>query len=192
MKRQGAARHALKDRKDDLYETPEQATRALLPFLGDEPLTIWEPCAGRGAIARVLRSVGHTVVMQDLNAYDRADAGIVTPVDFLMEQQAPNNCRLIVTNPPYKLSDAFIRHGIHLGCDVVVLLRLMAIEGAGRTDIMRHCRIILAGIERLPMMHRDGWDGPKSNSSGAPFAWFWFGREANENPIQLQRISWRQ
>jgi len=190
--RQGATRHALNERKDDLYETPEQATKALLPYLASAKSVIWEPCAGRGAIGRILKEAGHRVVLQDLVAYDGADDGIKTPIDFLLEPSAPSDCTLIVTNPPYKFADRFVRHGLSLGCDVVVLLRLMAIEGAGRTDIMKHCRVILAGIERLPMMHREGWEGAKLASTAVPFGWFWFTVAPREQEdIALKRISWR-
>lgn len=194
--KQGASRHALADRANDLYETPEVATRALLQVLPVSwaPRRVWEPCAGRGAIARVLRADGMDVIAQDLVAYPGADPGIATPIDFLMERKAPAECDRIITNPPYKLADAFIRHGLELGCEVIVLLRLMAIEGAGRSDLMdRHCRTVWAGIERLPTMHREGWTGPKLSNSGAPFAWFHFRPEPRRRvePIALHRISWR-
>ena len=192
--KQGASRHALKDRRDDLYETPACATQALLRC-ERLPHAIWEPCAGRGAIARELIAAGHRVVCQDLVAHEGADAGIVAPVDFLMERRAPEGVSCIVTNPPYKLADRFIRHGLALGCDVIVLLRLMALEGAGRSDLIDyHLARVWAGIERLPTMHRDGWEGPKSAVSGVPFAWFVFSAiasGANPPPIALRRMSWR-
>ena len=40
-------RHSLADRKNDLYETPPCATRALIPFL-DPAEAIWEPACGPG------------------------------------------------------------------------------------------------------------------------------------------------
>jgi hypothetical protein len=191
--RQGADRAPLKDRKNDLYETPPEATLTLLRAEPLPPL-IWEPCAGRGAIARILRAAGRTVVTHDLVAYEGADPGIESGIDFLMERQAPIGCACVVTNPPFKLADAFIRHGLALGCDVIVLLRLMAIEGANRTDLMdTFCRRVHAGIERLPQMHREGWEGPKQSNSGAPFAWFVFSPTPRPlgSPIDLRRVSWR-
>ena len=54
-------RHPDSARGNDLYETPEVATLALLRA---EPLprSIWEPACGRGAIVRVLRNAGHGVI----------------------------------------------------------------------------------------------------------------------------------
>jgi hypothetical protein len=54
-------RHALSERRDDLYETPEVATRALL-LVEQLPHHLWEPAAGRGAIVCVLRAAGHEVL----------------------------------------------------------------------------------------------------------------------------------
>jgi hypothetical protein len=192
--RQGASRHPLADRASDLYETPECAVRTLLRVEPWLPSVIWEPASGRGAISRVLRSAGHTVVTHDLVAYAGADEGIDTPIDFLMEMKPPPGVSKIVTNPPYKNADAFIRHGLRLGLEVVVLLRLMAIEGSNRSDLIDlHLRRVWAGVERLPQMHREGWEGKKNSNSGAPFAWFVFGPRARPigEPISLRRMSWR-
>jgi len=64
-----AQRAPLVNRKDDLYETPECATRALLTV--DELPTgaVWEPACGPGATARVLRAAGHEVWATDLVDY---------------------------------------------------------------------------------------------------------------------------
>ena len=188
--KQGASRHALKARKDDLYETPVEATRALLRHV-PLPVHVWEPAAGRGAIARELRAAGHAVLATELVPYEGAAGWILTGVDFLMERR-PTSVQAIVTNPPYKLADQFVRHGLSLGLPVIVLLRLMAIEGTKRSDIVDgHLHEVWAGRERLPFMHRDGWEGPKNANSGAPFAWFVFRPEKRTGPIALHRMSWR-
>ena len=190
--KQGASRAKLSERKDDLYETPASAIRTLIRN-EKLPHDIWEPCAGRGAISRELIAAGHRVIRQDLVAYPGADDGITSGIDFLMETKAPLGVSCIVTNPPYKLADQFIRHGISLGCDVVVLLRLMALEGTSRSDIIdEHLVRVWAGIERLPMMHREGWEGERIAVAGVPFAWFVFSAAKRHAgfPIQLHRMSW--
>lgn len=187
--RQGAARHAIADRKDDLYETPPEATRALLRAV-DLPAVVWECAAGRGAIAREILATGRGVIKTELVAYAGADPGITTGVDFLMETQRLADT--IVTNPPYKLADQFIRHGLALGCTFYALLRLAALEGAARSDLIDgHLTDVWVGIERLPFMHREGWQGPKNGNSGAPFAWFKFQPIKPPGPVAMRRISWR-
>lgn len=190
--KQGTARHAHADRGNDLYETPDQATLALLR-VERLPRRLWEPAAGRGAMARHLLAAGHDMVMTDLCAYDRALPGIVAPVDFLATAAAPTGVEAIVTNPPYKIADPFIRHALALVPLVVVLLRLASLEGAKRADLIdTRLRRVWVGKERLPMMHRDGWEGAKIGNSGAPFAWFVFTAEPRgEAPIEVRRMSWR-
>ena len=188
--RQGADRAALKERKDDLYETPEVAVRALLRHWEPPNAFVWEPCAGRGAISRILVHEGYIVSAQDLVDHPGKDDYIKTNIDFLMETTPPMANMTIITNPPYKLADQFIRHGLSLGCPFVALLRLMAIEGSRKSDIMAKCSHIFAGIERLPMLHRDGWLGPKQVNSTIPYGWFVFNPEHNGDTI-LRRISWR-
>ena len=68
-----AGRHRLAERGDDLYETPPEATRALLQ-VERLPHRIWEPACGPGAIARVLRDAGHAVVATDLVDYGCPDS----------------------------------------------------------------------------------------------------------------------
>jgi hypothetical protein len=86
-----------------------------------------------------------------------------------------------------------IRHGLSLGCEMIVLQRLMALEGSGRSDLIdSHLVSVWAGKERLPQMHREGWAGNRQSNSGAPFAWFVF-RPATRGfaPIAFRRMSWR-
>ena len=182
-------RAPLADRKDDLYETPIEAVRALMAH---EPLhgKLWEPACGRGAISRPLIDAGFDVVSTDLVARAYGQGG----VDFLMEHNAPPGVEAIVTNPPFKLADEFVRHGLRLVPKVVMLLRWAYAEGASRSDIIdNHLSHVWLGKERLPFMHRDGYEGPKNSNSGAPFAWFVFTQQTCvENcGFVVRRISWR-
>ena len=184
-KRRIQKKAAMHDRAHDLYETPACATEALLRHVR-LPWSIWEPAAGRGAIARVLRAAGHNVVSSDLVAYPGADADIATSVDFLRVRMRPIGVAVeaIVTNPPYGdgLRDAFIRHGLRLGLPVVALLPLGTLAGDGRSDLIDdHLAEVLIGRERLPMMHRDGWQGPRASSAIA-FAWFVWDRSHGGPP----------
>jgi hypothetical protein len=184
-------RHSLADRKNDLYETPPCATRALIPFL-DKDQVIWEPACGPGAIVRELRDAGFVVHATDLVDYGLE--GAWGGVDFLMER--PDRRRrweVIVTNPPFKLADQFTRHALDLASTVWIFQRLNWLEGVKRADLMdRHLDHILLGRERLPMMHRDGWEGPKLAASAMPFAWFRFEAERPAGRVaRFERISWR-
>ncbi len=180
-------RHSLKERGMDLYETPPEATEALLRA-EKLPHWIWEPAAGRGAIVEVLRANGHAVI-----AHDLVDYGYplhATRRDFLFEGASPYPCNTIVTNPPYKLAADFVRKGLELCPKVIMLLRLTFLESEGRSDILDGGKLSRVHVfsNRLPMMHRDSWSGPKSTNTVC-FAWFVFDRD-HEGPAILNRISW--
>ncbi len=102
---------SLRERKDDLYETPACITRALLS-VERLPRRIWEPAAGRGAIVKVLRDAGRAVVATDLVDYGEPDQ--LARRDLLLERQAPLGCKAIVTNPPFKLAGEFAAHALDL------------------------------------------------------------------------------
>jgi hypothetical protein len=180
----------LAKRKDDLYETPDVAVHALL---GAEPLpkerVIWEPACGPGSIVKVLRSVGYRVYATDLVDYGCEDSS--SRVDFLMERLPPFPIGAVVTNPPFKIAGEFIAHALDLGIPkVMMLLRLQFLESQRRSSILD--KGLLARVHvfanRLPMMHRYGWSGPK-NTSAVTYAWFIW-EAGHSGSAQLGRISW--
>lgn len=175
-------------RGDDLYETPEVAVRALL-MVEQLPRQIWEPACGPGAIVHVLREVGHIVDATDLRDYGCPES--TAGIDFLLERRAPAGVEAIVTNPPFKLAAEFVAHALNLCPLVIMLLRLAFLESARRAPILDGGQLarLYPFSNRLPMMHRAGWDGPIA-SSAVPFAWFVFDSN-NFGPTTLRRISWK-
>jgi hypothetical protein len=188
--------HPLAERGLDLYETPPEAVRALLRVV-ELPPFVWEPASGKGAICRELRAAGLNVYATEKHNYRGRDPHILTGVDFFNVRQAPGTtatAETIVTNPPYQCADDFIRHGLTLCDEVIVLLRAAALEGAGRSDLIdRHLRQVFYGIERLPMMHRHQWKGPKLRGAPAQFCWMIFRARPRRSPdFRVRRISWRE
>lgn len=185
-------RATLKERGDDLYESPPEAVRALLAV---EPLpeAIWEPACGPGSIVRVLRAAGHRVHATDLVDYGLEDSE--HGVDFLMERQAPGfYIGAVVTNPPFKLAEQFVAHSLALGIPkVVMLLRLTFIESTKRAAILDsgHLARVHVFRNRLPMMHRAGrgTQVAKSNSNAIAYAWFVWDL-AHKGATEIRRISW--
>ncbi|MBR1154596.1 class I SAM-dependent methyltransferase [Bradyrhizobium sp. JYMT SZCCT0428] len=183
-----AGKAPLKDRADDLYESPPEAVHALLRAEKLPPM-IWEPACGPGSIVRVLRAAGHRVIASDLVDYDSADQDF-HGWDFLSERRAPDGVQAIVTNPPFKLASEFAAHALELCPLVIMLLRLAFLESERRTAILDggHLARVHVFKNRLPMMHRAGWTGPKV-SNPTPFAWFVWDRD-HKGPTQLHRVSW--
>lgn len=180
---------ALRDRKDDLYETPPEAVRALLSVELKEPESIWEPACGPGSIVRILRLAGHQVFASDLVDYESPDQDIAG-WDFLSERKMPDSASIIVTNPPYKLANEFVSHALMICPRVIMLLRLAFLESTRRAPILDggHLARVHVFRNRLPMMHRDGWEGPKVSNPTA-FAWFVWDR-SHTGPTELHRLSW--
>ena len=150
---------------------------------------VWEPACGPGAIVKVLRDTGRTVVATDLVDYGCPDSE--SRVDFLMERTAPAGVEAIVTNAPYKLAAEFVVHALGLVPRVAVLLRLAFLESDRRSAILDGGQLARVHLfrDRLPMMHRAGWAGPRASSAIA-FAWFVFDRNHN-GPTTIDRISWK-
>jgi hypothetical protein len=181
-------RHSFAARADDAYMTPAVATEALLRHV-EFPIHLWEPACGDGTgILDVIRARGHRVIGSDLVDCGRPDC--FWRRDFLMESKAPDGCEAIVTNPPYKLAEPFIEHALDLCPRVIMLLRLAFLESERRTHILEHCGLerVLCFRQRLPMMHRQNWQGRRASSSIA-FAWFIW-NAGHRGPTELHRISW--
>jgi hypothetical protein len=179
----------LAERRDDLYETPACAVRALLAVEEIPSGAVWECACGPGAIVRVLRAAGHEVWATDLVDYGSLDQDQFG-IDFLMEfGSAPYFIGSIITNPPFKNADQFVRHALLLCPRVYMLLRLAFLESERRNGILDNgwLRRVYVFRKRLPMMHRAGWNGPRASSALA-FAWFCWDR-SYRGPTELYRIS---
>jgi hypothetical protein len=182
-------RHALSERRDDLYETPPVAIEALLRH-ERLPHRLWDPCCGPGNIVNVLRAAGHEVLASDL--VDYGDPTHFYRRDFLMERKAPDGCEGVVMNPPLKLAEEFIAHALDLSPLVIALLRLAFMQSERRTRILegRGLARIHQFRKRLPMMHRAGWEGSKANS-GMAFCWMIWDR-SHAGPTTIDRNSWER
>lgn len=185
----GNGRATLAERGNDLYETPAPAVHSLLKVEA-LPQRLWEPACGRGAITRILRSAGHDVFASDLIDYESADQD-AHGWDFVRGDRRPAQpVDAIVTNPPFKHAAEFVSRALEHTPLVVFLLRLAFLESERRSPILDNGTLARVHVyrKRLPMMHRDGWEGRKANS-GMAFAWFVWDRE-HSGPTTMHRISW--
>jgi hypothetical protein len=159
-------RHPNSVRGNDLYETPEVATFALLRA---EPLprAIWEPACGRGAISKVLRNAGHTVIENDIVDYGQGQDSVQDFLDLKPAWAAEIDA--VITNPPYRLAQQFVRHALTLCPRVIMLLRLTFLESERRRNVLDEAGLIRVHVfrNRLPMMHRDGWTGNRVSNPTA-------------------------
>lgn len=189
------------ERGDNLYQTPPEAMHVLLALEEFSP-TIWEPACGRGAISAMLEAAGYAVVLSDLVDYATTDANgeLQSVVDFRETKRGDGECHDIVTNPPYgEAMNSFIAHAlrVHKPQKMALLLNSNAyfgFEDPDRVFIMETCPPArrYAFSRRLPMMHRDGWDGPKA-SSQMNTEWFVWERQADGSygsTTVSRRVDW--
>ena len=95
----------------DFYPTPPDVTNALLKgicFHVPKGM-MWEPACGNGTMSEVLKLTGNEVISTDIEG-DYADMLL----DFTRPVKYPITPRIkaIVTNPPFALSEAFIRKAL--------------------------------------------------------------------------------
>ena len=195
------------ERGNNLYETPPEAMRTLLSLMRFSRRVL-EPACGRGAISRMLEDAGYDVDLADLVDYGTADRdGVVQRVgDFLTTAAGEGSeagCD-IVTNPPYgSVLNAFVAHAlrVHRPRRMALLLNLNFLCGFDDPDrcfAMDECppAKVYVFSRRLPMMHRDGWDGPEASSrmNTAWFVWEWRevdGEVGYGGPTEMLRVDWK-
>lgn len=190
------------ERGNNLYETPPEAMRTLLALESFRRLVL-EPACGRGAIARPMEDAGYELRLADLVDYGTADRdGVVQEVGDFVQSKAGKGRPDIVTNPPYgAVLNGFVAHAlrVHRPRKMALLLNLNFLCGFDDPDrnfVMDEqppARIHVF-TRRLPMMHRDGWDGPEA-ASRMNTAWFvWEAGEGGHyrGPTVLNRVDWKE
>jgi len=181
-----AVKHAIgtktatkEERGNNLYGTPPEGMAVILGSEEFLPL-VAELFCGRGAISRALEAAGHEVILSDLVDYGTADRhGQVQQVRDIrsitreeIEEWTEGEDFDFVSNPPY--GDEINSVILHILTVIrprklALLLNLNFLCGFEDQD---RCRVLdqlvparcIIHAKRLPMMHRDGWDGQKASS----------------------------
>lgn len=132
----GASNHSESDRaENDYYATDPAAVEELLKVerFSDNVL---EPACGGCHISRVLAAYNHNVFSADI--VNRGDSMQDCVVDFLKHNPVAGNSMDIITNPPYKIADLFVRHALDIslpGVKVAMLLKLTFLESKKRQKL---------------------------------------------------------
>lgn len=156
---------------DDLYATPAWVTRAILPHVHLGPRVL-DPCAGDGAILRVLQAAGLGMEHVAGLEFDGARAKACREAGFsCIETDAlrrpwdrPSG---VIMNPPFKLAMEFVEKAlaeVRLG-EVVVLLRLAFLESRARAAFHRkHPSDVFVLAQRPSFAH--------GKTDSAAYGWF--------------------
>lgn len=165
----------------DYFPTPPWAVRALCEHLDTwgsiGAASCWEPACGSGDMVRALKGYFGKVAGSDVHDYGGPDQDEVA--DFLFPALpaladgwpagAPD---WIITNPPFRLAEAFALRALELaGEGVALLVRTSFLEGIGRHERL-FARFppewILQFTERVPMV-KGRLDG--SASTATAYCW---------------------
>lgn len=158
------------DSLDD-FPTPPWATRAFLERLGDlSALTAREPAANRGHMVRPLAERFAAVEASDIHDY-----GAGFPVADYLFGPDPAPVDWTITNPPFRLAEAFIARAIATSRKGVgVIVRSAFLEGQGRYAALfsqHRPRRVLQFAERV-VMHK-GRLAPEGSTATA-YCWIEF------------------
>lgn len=117
-------------RQHDFYETPAWMTRALMRRI--HVYDVLEPCAGDGAIAKVLKAEGRRVVTNDVDESRQTDFHLdMTQRESWEMLTYPFPTRRLtwgVTNLPFKVADAIVPLAVEYLQEFATILRLSWLE----------------------------------------------------------------
>ncbi len=146
------------DSLDD-FPTMPWGTRALMEHVlkpaevVEKYMTVWEPSANRGYMARPLGEYFETVYTSDVHDY-----GMGYHVHDFLESPGPNffsGVDWIITNPPFRLAKQFILRGLEVAkIGVAVVVRTSFLESKSRYyDLYQYNppTIVAPFVERIPM-----------------------------------------
>lgn len=117
----------------DFFPTPPWATRALCEIIDLSNAHVWEPAAGEGHMAEVLREYAASVFASDVHVYGyRLDAcGSFTGAG-LDVVASPRKVDWIITNPPFNLAEAFLQRALDEAHGVAFFVRTQWLETEAR------------------------------------------------------------
>lgn len=165
-----ASSHALEEREvNDYYATAPEAAEWLLK-LEPELNHIWECACGEGHLAKVFGKAGKLQFATDL--IDRGYGGVV---DFLSKDSNIKYDGDIVTNPPYKFAEQFVRKAIDIVADghkVCMFLKLTFLESKSRKQLFEQYppKTIWVSSSRINCAKNGDFD--KYSSSAVAYAWY--------------------
>lgn len=178
-----------KDSLDD-FPTPPWATRALCEWLkrrGEpmEQMTCREPAANRGHMARPLGEYFAEVIASDVFDY-----GAGYPVqDYLFPFDEPV-VDWVVTNPPFRLAEDFIRRALgHSRRGVAMIVRSAFLEGVGRYQHLFKLwppSHVLQFTERV-VMHRGKLSA--NGSTATAYCWLVWLKEDHGKPTKFDWLA---
>lgn len=165
----------------EFYPTPAWATQALINLVRFNG-TIFEPCCGDGAMARILKAAHYKVVASDIKR-----RGYGRQKDFLTVTNRFDN---IVTNPPFNIAEPLLLHALKIARrKVAFLLRVAFLESIRRFENIFSVNPpsqVLVFSERLSLYPK----GRAVKGSGTTsYAWFIWNKRDRTGETKVRWIA---
>ncbi len=147
----------------DFYPTPEEVTVALMDrhpalFSG----IVWEPACGDGDMAEPMEKRGVKVYSTDLRYTGYGIGG----TDYLHTKPIPIP-HSVVTNPPFKLAEQFIRKAVREAQGVAILTKATYWNAKSRMSLWNDCPPSWVH----PLTWRPAMDPTRGKSATMDFIW---------------------
>jgi hypothetical protein len=185
-----AQRKEPKDSLDD-FPTPMWATRALVNItFGDaSTYTCLEPACNRGFMARALKEQFKYVETSDVKDYGYEGTKVL---DFLKSPYEDESFDWVITNPPFRLAEQFIKEAWRVSrIGFCLLVRTSFLEGVGRYNNIFSKKPptgIYQFSERVPMV-KGRVD--KNASTATSYCWLlWEKNLFQEEDLEYVPIPW--
>jgi hypothetical protein len=173
----GASSHSQTEREQhDYYATEPIALEKFLDAYVKRDgcilrQNIWEPACGEGHLSEVLLDRGYRVQSTDLINRGYGD-GVV---DFL-KSTVDIGYTDILTNPPFKVAEEFVRHGLTLSSRVIIFQRIHFLESLKRKELFRECPLRYVYVHSARVGTAMNGDFDKYKAKAMCYAWYIFER----------------
>lgn len=158
----------------DYYATDPKAIEAFLKqFYTDgecvDPKNVWEPACGDGNLLPELSKKSLNVRASDIYMYGSNEV-----FDFLSSDTVWDGD--IVTNPPYKLAEDFIRTALRIlptGKKLILLLRIQFLESSRRLELFKSNppKFVYVHSSRI-RIYKDNDQTKYTSTQPLCYAWF--------------------
>jgi len=161
------SKNSEKREKNDFYATEPWGVEL---FLSCHKMNnkLWEPACGQGHIAEVLSKHGKEVRSTDL-----IDRGYGNRLDFLTAEGTWDGD--IITNPPFSLTESFIRKGMSLLEDknqLMLFLKIQFLETKSRYKLFKEYPLKYVYVHSSRIGTAKDADFEKYNAKAMCYAWF--------------------
>lgn len=169
----GASNHTEAEREEKDFYATDPAVLDLLCKKYNIPAVVMEPACGSGDLSKWLESSGRKVYSSDI-----IDRGYGERQNFFEIMSVPDDCKCILTNPPYKYATEFVLHALDLlpvGGQVVMFLKTTFLETEKRyREIFRNTppRIVYQFIRRVICAKNGDFVEAKKQGSAVSYAFF--------------------